>query len=81
METADLVTDIRQYRLDNALTWKRLSDLIGISDSAIWKISHRKVTPTELTTHRIRQALGLEEPHGLAEAAPEHAGLSEDPSH
>ena len=71
VKISQLADDVRQYRLENGLTWKALGEKVStesrggtISPSTLWKIAHGQVQARELTAHRITVALGLQERRG-----------------
>tara|TARA_R110000824_G_scaffold18243_10_gene72641 strand:+ start:5734 stop:5967 length:234 start_codon:yes stop_codon:yes gene_type:complete len=56
---SELAEDLRQYRLENNLTWRGFAKVIGMSEAGLWKIARGKVTAGELTEYNIRKKLEL----------------------
>ena len=57
----DLAEDLRDYRLENDLTWRGFAQRVGMSEAGLWKIARGKVKAGELTEYKIRKKLDLSE--------------------
>lgn len=48
---------LKAYRLEREWTYRQLSLVTGVSIVGLWQIEHERVTPHELTVHRIIKRL------------------------
>ena len=55
----ELAECLRNYRLENELTWRGLAKEVGMSEAGLWKIARGKVTAGELTEYKIRKKIDL----------------------
>ena len=56
----DLANDLKNYRLENDLTWKGFAEVVGMSEAGLWKIARGQVRAGELTEYKIRKKLDLQ---------------------
>lgn len=60
-DPAKLLVEVRDFRLENGLSWRELASRIGISSAGLWKIAHGKAVAGELAEYKIRQVIPLKD--------------------
>jgi transcriptional regulator with XRE-family HTH domain len=63
----ELAECLRNYRLENELTWRGLAKEVGMSEAGLWKIARGKVTAGELTEYKIRKKIDLDLPEVISD--------------
>jgi len=57
IEPKKLLEEVRAFRLEKGMTWRKFAGLCGVSEAGLWKVAHGKVEASELTEYRIRKAI------------------------
>ena len=48
IEPKKLLEEVRAFRLEKGMTWRKFAGLCGVSEAGLWKVAHGKVEASEL---------------------------------